>query len=110
MKSAGSASTPARPQHLPDALDSDAAHTQGITASQVDHLLVDADLFDDLNPYAADGWWAAVDTVQGKCVVSIARDGDVDLAYHDASAQRAALIGTGRAVFAALPVQTLLED
>ena len=69
----------------------------------------DQALLDDLNPYAPDGWWAAVDELQGKCVVVIARDGEVDLAHHDAGAQLAALMGTGRAVFAVLPVETLLE-
>jgi len=70
----------------------------------------DQALLDDLNPYAPDGWWAAVDALQGKCVVVIARDGDVDLAHHDAGQQLAALMGTGRAVFAALSVATELED
>ena len=70
----------------------------------------DQALLDDLNPYAPDGWWAAVDGLHGKCVVVIARDGDVDLAHHDAGQQLAALMGTGRAVFAALLVETLLEE
>ena len=70
----------------------------------------DQALLDDLNPYAPDGWWAAVDGLQGKCVVVIVRDGDVDLAHHDAGAQLAVLMGTGRAVFAALPVETLLAE
>ena len=43
-------------------------------------------------------------------MVVIARDGDVDLAHHDAGAQLAALMGTGRAAFAALPVETLLQE
>lgn len=41
-------------------------------------------------------------------MVVIVRDGDVDLAHHDAGEQLAELMGTGRAVFAALPVDTLL--
>lgn len=73
-------------------------------------LLVDGQaLLDDLNPYAPDGWWAAVDQLQGRCVVVIVRDADVDLTHHDAGEQLAALMGTGRAVFAALPVVTALE-
>ena len=72
-------------------------------------LVVDGQvLLDDLNPWAPDGWWTAVDGLQGRCVVVIARDGDVDLAHHDAGAQLAALMGSGRAVFAALPVDTTL--
>ena len=72
-------------------------------------LVVDGQaLLDDLNPYAPDGWWAAVDALQGRCVVVIVRAGDVDLAHHDAGAQLAALMGTSRAVFAALPVATVL--
>ena len=72
-------------------------------------VIEDQTLLDDLNPYAPDGWWAAVDGLQAKCVVVIVRDGDVDLAHHDASAQLAALMGPGRAVFAALPVAELEE-
>jgi hypothetical protein len=74
-------------------------------------LLVDGQaLLDDLNPYAPDGWWSAVDTLHGRCVVVIVRNGDVDLAHHQAGEQLAALIGTGRAVSAALPVVTNLTD
>ena len=63
---------------------------------------------DDLNPYAPDGWWAAVDQLQGRCVVIITRSGDIDLSQHQAGEQLAALVDTGRAVFAALPVDTIL--
>ena len=35
----------------------------------------DQALLDDLNPYAPDGWWAAIDGTGGCCVVVIARDG-----------------------------------
>ena len=88
-----------------------AAAGQLVVGSDRLQLVVDDQaLLDDLNPYAPDGWWAAVDGLHGKCVVVIARDGDVDLAHHDAGAQLAALMGTGRAVFAALPVQTLLQE
>jgi len=66
-------------------------------------------LLDDLNPWAPDGWWAAVDGLQGRCVVVIVGDGDVDLAHQDAGEQLAALLGTGRAVFAALRVDTVLD-
>jgi hypothetical protein len=64
----------------------------------------DQALLDDLNPYAADGWWSAVDGMQGRCVVVIVREGDVNLAHHEAGDhhevgdQLAALMGTGRAV------------
>ena len=81
-----------------------------VGADRLQLVVDDQALLDDLNPYAPDGWWAAVDGLQGKCVVVIARDGDVDLAHHDAGAQLAALMGTGRAVFAALPVETLLQE
>lgn len=73
-------------------------------------VVEDQALLDDVNPYAPDGWWAAVDALQGRCVVVIVRDGDVDLAHHDAGEQLAALMGSGRAVFAALPVDTNLEN
>ncbi len=54
----------------------------------------DQALLDDLNPYTPDGGRAAVDALQGRCVVVIARDGDVDFAHHDAAQQLAALMGT----------------
>ena len=68
----------------------------------------DQTLLADVNPYAPDGWWTAVDGLQGRCIVVIARDNDVDLSHHQAGEQLAALMGTGRAVFAALPVDTVL--
>ena len=71
-------------------------------------VIDDQALLDDLNPYAPDGWWAAVDELQGRCVVVITRHGDVDLSHHQAGEQLVALMGTGRAVFAALPVDTVL--
>lgn len=87
-----------------------AAAGQLVVGSDRLQLIVDDQaLLDDLNPYAPDGWWAAVDALEGRCVVVIARDGDVDLAHHDAGEQLAALMGSGRAVFAALPVVTVLE-
>ena len=81
-----------------------------IGADRLQLVVDDQALLDDLNPYAPDGWWAAVDALQGRCVVVIAGNGDVDLAHHDAGTQLAALMGTGRAVFAALRVRTDLED
>jgi hypothetical protein len=72
-------------------------------------LMVDGQaLLDDLNPYAPDGWWDAVDGLQGRCFVVIVPDGDVDLSHHAAGEQLEALMGTGRAVFATLPVDTVL--
>ena len=41
--------------------------------------------------------------------VVVARHRDVDLSYHHASEQLGALKGTGRAVFAALPIDTVLD-
>lgn len=76
-----------------------------------DHLQLVADdqaLLDDVNPYAPDGWWAAVDRLQGRCIVVIARSGDVDLSHRQAGEQLVAQMGTGRAVFGALPVETVL--
>ena len=80
-----------------------------IGADRLRLVVDDQALLDDLNPYAPDGWWAGVDGLHGKCVVVIVRDGDVDLAHHDAGEQLAALKGTGRAVFAVLTVATILE-
>ena len=73
-------------------------------------LIVDEQaLLVDENPYAPDGWWAAVDQMQGRCVVVIVRDGDVDLTRPEAGEQLAALMGTGRAATAALPVEIVLD-
>ena len=50
-------------------------------------------------------WQAA--TVNGlgdRCVVVVTHKADIDLAHHKAGAQLVALMGTGRAVFATLPV------
>lgn len=70
-------------------------------------LVIDGQaLLEDVNPAAPDGWWAAVDGMAGRCVVVVTRPEDVDLTHHEAGAQLVALMGTGRAVFAALPVVT----
>jgi hypothetical protein len=74
-------------------------------------LVVDGQaLLDDLNPYAPHGWWAAVDQLQGRCLVVILQAGDVDLADADAGERIAALVGTGRAAAAILPVETMLDS
>jgi hypothetical protein len=71
------------------------------------HLVVDEQaLLADANPWAPDGWWAAVDKMLGLCMVVIARDCDIDLANANVGNQLAALLGTGRAVAAMLPVET----
>ncbi|HEY0239388.1 MAG TPA: hypothetical protein VGC37_12135 [Friedmanniella sp.] len=73
-------------------------------------LVIDGQaLLDDLNPYAPDGWWAAVDGRESRCLVVIFRSGDVDLASQYTGQQLAALVGTGRAVSASLPVATVLD-
>ena len=66
-------------------------------------------LLDDLNPYAPDGWWTAVDQRQGRCLVVILRAGDVDLAADDAGEQLTALLGSNSSVSASLPVETCLD-
>lgn len=81
-----------------------------IGSDRLQLVVEDQALLDDLNPYAPDGWWAAVDALQGRCVVVIGRSGDVDLAHHESGEQLAALLGSRRALFAALPVVTSLED
>lgn len=72
-------------------------------------LVVDGQaLLDDLNPYAPDGWWAAVDGREGQCLVVIFRASDLDLGSEHTGQQLVALVGTGRAVYASLPVATVL--
>jgi hypothetical protein len=72
-------------------------------------VVADQALLDDLNPCAPDGWWAAVDQRQGRCLVVILRAEDVDLAADDAGEQIAALVGSDSSVSASLPVETYLE-
>ena len=94
---------------LGDPLPSEAEGQIVIGADRL-RLVVDRQaLLDDLNPYAPDGWWAAVDERKGRCLVVILGSGDVDLASEDTDEQLAALVGTGRAVYASLPVATVLD-
>ena len=65
-------------------------------------------LLDDRNPTAPDGWWAAVDQLGSRCAVILCDQADVDLVHHAVEGQLAALVDTARAVFAALPVTTVL--
>lgn len=70
-------------------------------------LVVDGQpLLDDVNPAGPPGWWAAVDDRGGRCAVIICADHDLDLTSGDTGAQLAALMDTGKAVHAALPVRT----
>ncbi|GAA3579918.1 hypothetical protein GCM10022197_41970 [Microlunatus spumicola] len=92
-----------------DPLPAEAAGQIVIGADRL-RLVVDGQaLLDDLNPYAPDGWWAAVDQGQGRCMVVILRSGQVDLAANDAGTQIAALIGSRSSVYASLPITTFLE-
>lgn len=80
-----------------------------IGADRLRLVVNDQALLDDLNPYAPDGWWAAVDQRKGRCLVVILRSEDVDLAADNAGDQIAALVGSGCSVCASLPVMTFLE-
>jgi hypothetical protein len=67
-------------------------------------------LLDDLNPYAPDGWWAAVDRRKGRCsMVVILRSEDADLFADNAGDQIAAQMGSGCSMYAWLPIMTFLE-
>lgn len=67
-------------------------------------------LLDDVNPTAPRGWWTAVDRLDTCCVVVITTDTDLDLSDPRVGEQVADLLGTDRAVFAALRVRTDLPD
>ena len=69
-------------------------------------VVADQALLDDLNPYAPDGWWAAVDQRQGRCLMVILRAEDVDLAADDAGEQIAALVGDDPYYLQADPPET----
>lgn len=60
-------------------------------------------------PLRANGWWPAVDGLQGRCVVVSTRSGEVDLSHFQVGEQLAALMGTGRSAFAALTVELVLH-
>jgi hypothetical protein len=95
---------------LGDPLPAAAAGELRIGTDRLQVVVDDQALLDDLNSASPDGWWSAVDALEGRCVVVLVRDGDVDLTNQQAGAQLAALMGTNRAVFAALPVVTILDD
>ena len=75
-----------------DPLPTAAAGQVVVGADRLQLVVDDQALLDDLNPYAPDGWWSAVDGMQGRCVVVVVRDGDVDLAHHEGGDQLAALM------------------
>lgn len=65
-------------------------------------------LLDDANPAGPAGWWPAVDSLDGRCVVIVCADHHVNLPSPTLGPQLTALMGTGQAVYAALPVRTEL--
>lgn len=82
----------------------------------VGELVIDADrlqvivdgqvLLDDTNSVGPDGWWSAVDALDGRCVVIVCADSDVNLAGGTLGQQLTALKNAGHgAVYAALPVR-----
>ena len=80
----------------------------------VDRLQVvirsDVLLDDDANPASPRGWWEAVDTLGGYCVVVLVREGAVDLTRPQTGDQLVDLLHTGHALSAALPVVTSLSE
>lgn len=86
---------------------------RGVVVISPDRLQLVVDhhvLLSGVNPAAPAGWWPAVDRLHSCCVVVITADGDIDLTDPRTGDQLAALMGTGRAVFAALPVRTNLQN
>ena len=75
-------------------------------------VAIDGDvvLDDDANSASPEGWWAAVDTLGGHCIVVIAASESVDLTEPDAGGQLVALLNTDHALSAALPVVTDLTE
>ena len=73
-------------------------------------LMLDGDvvLDDDANPASPEGWWTAVDNLNGHCVVVIIRGDTLDLRTPEAGGQLAALLHTDHALSAALPIVTKL--
>lgn len=81
-----------------------------ISADRLQLVVDEQVLFDEINPPAPDGWWAAVDRLDSCCVVVIVAEGEIDLTHPRSGEQLAVLMGTGRAVFAALPIRTALLE
>jgi hypothetical protein len=69
-------------------------------------------MLDDLSRHAPGGRWRAVNALRGRCVVVIARDGDVDLALTIRPAFRLPPLPlcSGSAVSSPLPVVTNLAE
>jgi hypothetical protein len=67
-------------------------------------------VLDDTNPASPEGWWTAVDTLAGHCIVVMMRDGAVDLNQTQAGDQLVALLNTDHALSAALPAITDLTE
>jgi hypothetical protein len=55
-------------------------------------------------------WWTAVEQLRGRCVVVICATGTSTSPTTSPATSSQPLIGSGRAVYAALPVTTLLPD
>lgn len=75
-------------------------------------VVIDGDvvLDDAANPASPEGWWAAVDTLGGHCIVVILPAGTVDLTDPETGDQLVGLLNTDHALSAALPVVTDLTD
>lgn len=71
-------------------------------------MIDDQAVLDSVNPPGPNGWWTAVDLLEGRWPVILCHD-DVDLTNPHLGARLNALSGTGRAVFAAVPVRTKLS-
>ena len=62
-------------------------------------------LDDDANPASPEGWWTAVDNLNGHCIVVVIREDTLDLRTPQAGDQLAALLHTDHALSAALPIR-----
>jgi hypothetical protein len=68
-------------------------------------------VLDDTNPASPEGWWTAVDTLAGHCIVVMIRAGAVDLNQtRPVTSSSRPLLNADHALSAALPVITDLTE
>ena len=63
-----------------------------IEPDQLQLVVAEQVLIDDVNPASPQGWWAAVDALDGRCVAIVLRSGDVDLTGSDLNERMKALM------------------
>ena len=77
-----------------------------ITPDRLQLTVNDTTLADGINPTSPPGWWQAVDSSDGLCVVLVLDDHHTNLPTLAAGNTLTATLNTDQALFAALPILT----